>query len=56
MYYIHVSPIVAYFKSVRFMIRTKDHPPPHVHAAKDDCEAVIEIQTGNVIRSHGFSE
>lgn len=56
MYYIHVSPTVARYKSVRFMIRTNDHPPPHVHAVKDDCEAVIEIQTGRVIRSHGFSQ
>ncbi len=56
MYIMHVSPTVARYKSVRFMIRTNDHPPPHVHAVKDDCEAVIEIQTGNVVRSHGFSE
>lgn len=47
MYYMHVSPTVARYKSVRFMIRTNDHPPPHV---------VIEIQTGNVVRSHGFSQ
>jgi len=37
------------------MIRTNDHPPPHVHAVKDGCEAVIEIQTGEVVRSCGFS-
>ena len=52
----HVSPTVAYFKSIRFMIRTKDHPPPHIHAVKDDHEAVIEILTGEVVRSRGFSE
>ena len=56
MYLIHVSPTVASYKSIRFMIRTNDHPPPHVHAVKDDCEAVVEIQTGTVIRSHGFSQ
>jgi hypothetical protein len=55
MHNMHVSPTVAHYKSVRFMIRTNDHPPPHVHAIKDDCEAVIEIQTGNVVLSHGFS-
>lgn len=55
MHNVHVSPTVAHYKSVRFMIRTNDHPPPHVHAVKDDCEAVVEIQTGNVIRSRGFS-
>jgi hypothetical protein len=54
MYKIHVSPTVAYFKSVRFMIRTNDHPPPHIHALKDDCEAVVEIQTGKVVRYQGF--
>jgi hypothetical protein len=56
MHNIHVSPTVAYYKSIRFMIRTNDHPPPHVHAIKDDCEAVIEIRTGNVVRSYGFSQ
>ena len=56
MYNIHVSPTVAYYKSVRFMIRTNDHPPPHIHAVKDNCEAVIEIQSGKVVRSHGFSQ
>ncbi|MBI4402983.1 MAG: DUF4160 domain-containing protein [Deltaproteobacteria bacterium] len=37
------------------MIRTNDHPPPHVHAMKGNCSAVIEILTGRVVRSHGFS-
>jgi hypothetical protein len=55
MHNMHVSPTVAHYKSIRFMIRTNDHPPPHVHAIKDDCEAVVEIQTGKVIRSRGFS-
>ncbi len=56
MYYMHVSPTVAHFKSIRFMIRTNDHAPPHIHAVKDNCEAVIEILTGEVVRSRGFSE
>jgi hypothetical protein len=51
-----VSPTVARFKSVRFVIRTNDHPPPHIHAIKGDCEVVVEIRTGRVIRAHGFSE
>ena len=56
MYIMHVSPTVAHYKSVRFMIRTNDHPPAHIHAVKDNSEAVIEIQTGKVVRSHGFSQ
>jgi len=51
-----MSPTVATYKTIRFMIRTNDHPPPHIHAVKGDCEAMIEIQTGRVIRSYGFSQ
>ena len=56
MYTSIVSPTVAYYKSIRFMIRTNDHGPAHIHAIKDDCEAVIEIETGEVVRCHGFSK
>ena len=46
---------VFLFRSARFMIRTKDHRPPHVHVIRGDCEAKLEIENGEIIWSEGFS-
>ncbi len=43
------------FRSAQFVIRTKDHSPPHVHVIRGDCEAKLEIEGGKIILSEGFS-
>ena len=46
---------VFIFRSVKFVIRTNDHNPPHVHIIRGDCEAKIEIKGRRIIRSMGYS-
>jgi hypothetical protein len=47
---------VARFRNVRIEIRTRDHWPPHVHAVGGGAEVKIEIKTGRVVASCGFTE
>ena len=42
------------FRSIKFVIRTRDHLPPHVHVIRGAAEVKIEILTRRVIRSRGF--
>lgn len=54
MYSMHVGTVIRY-RSIRIMIRTNDHPPPHVHAIGGDAQAKIEIEGAVVVESVGFS-
>ena len=42
-------PTVGRFNGIRFVIRTLDHEPPHVHAFVGEFDASIEIWTGRII-------
>lgn len=33
-------------------MRHDDHPPPHIHAAYQGFEALVEIRTGNISEGH----
>jgi hypothetical protein len=48
-------PTVLRFESIRIMIRTDDHMPPHVHAVGPGAEAKILIGSQAVYWSWGFS-
>lgn len=53
--YIMLMGTIFQFRHIKFVIRTRDHKPPHVHILRGDCEAKIEIKTCKVIRNNGFS-
>ena len=42
-------PTVGRFNGIRFVIRTLDHEPPHVHAFAGGSDASIEIWSGRII-------
>jgi uncharacterized protein (DUF885 family) len=46
---------IFHFRHIKFVVRTRDHAPPHVHVLRGDCEAKIEIQSRKVIRNIGYS-
>lgn len=54
MYYIYM-PVVMRVGRIRFVIYPKDHRPAHVHVFAAGAEAKIEILTGTVVRSRGFT-
>ena len=47
---------VIIFKNIKFVIRSKDHNPAHVHAISPDGEAKIELETINCFYSRGYSK
>lgn len=46
---------IAVYRNVRFVIFSRDHRPPHIHAIAPDAEVVIHLETLEVIRVHGFT-
>jgi hypothetical protein len=46
-------PVIFYLNAFMILIRTRDHNPPHVHCKAGDIEALILIETQEVIRNHG---
>ena len=46
---------VIRYKNISITIRSDDHEPPHIHAIGPGAEAKIEILTGTVVWSYGFS-
>ena len=40
----------------RIVIRTNDHPPPHVHVQHADGEAKIELDPVRVVEVYGLSK
>jgi hypothetical protein len=53
--YIICMGTIFQFRSIKIVIRTRDHNPPHAHVIRGDCEAKVELLTQKVIHSHGFS-
>lgn len=49
-------PTVFSFKNIKFIIYTRDHNPPHVHAKSPKGEAKINIETLDCFYLRGFSE
>lgn len=52
-----MAPTVFRTQKVRFVIYTRDHKPPHVHAIKGDfeAEAKIDLESLEVLSSRGFT-
>ena len=44
-------PTISYFYGIYVYIkpRSKEHPPPHVHARYQESQAAIDIQTGEIL-------
>lgn len=42
-------PIISTFRGIVIRIHFLDHPPPHLHAAYGDAEALFAIRTDEVI-------
>ena len=38
----------------RFMFYSNDHTPIHIHVIKDRCEAKYNVETVELVFSHGF--
>jgi uncharacterized protein (DUF885 family) len=53
---LYVLGTIIRYKAIRFMIRTNDHRPPHIHACGMGCEAKIEIETLRIDWNRGFSK
>lgn len=47
-------PTVMKIGSIKIYVYADDHNPPHVHVLHADCSAVIEIETGTVVKHRGF--
>ena len=45
-------PIVSVFFGILIRMRHDDHPPPHIHAAYQGYEALIEIRTGMILEGY----
>jgi hypothetical protein len=43
-----VMPTLSMFFGLIIRMYYKDHQPPHIHAQYQDCNAVIDILTGNI--------
>lgn len=41
-------PVLSIFFGIIIRMRHDDHPPPHIHAAYQGFEALIEIKTGTI--------
>ncbi|WP_434358702.1 DUF4160 domain-containing protein [Parasalinivibrio latis] len=41
-------PIIYRYSGLIIEWRTRDHPPPHVHARYGDFEVMIEVKSGKV--------
>jgi hypothetical protein len=49
-------PTVMTIKSVKFCIYFDDHGTPHCHVIKNECEAKIELESGECVAVSGFSK
>ena len=49
-------PLVLLINSVKFYVYFNDHGVAHCHVVKDDCNAVILIETATCIEVNGFSK
>lgn len=49
-------PTVFILGKFKFIIRTKDHSPPHVHVVYANCECKIVIENLKLIKNRGFSK
>ncbi len=47
-----MPPRVAGFNGIEISIYAGDHNPPHVHVYYGDDAALVEIETGAVLRGH----
>jgi hypothetical protein len=45
-------PILSIFFGIIIRMRHDDHPPPHIHAAYQGFEALINIKTGKVAEGY----
>ena len=46
-------PTVLRIEDFAFRFYSDEHEPPHIHCRNADGVAVIEIETGNVLRTNG---
>ena len=44
-----LMPEVASFEGIKILFYHDDHPPPHFHARYAENEAMIDIETGDII-------
>jgi hypothetical protein len=42
-------PTIAWFYGIAIRMYVRDHPPPHFHAVYAEHEALVDIDTGDVI-------
>ena len=46
---------VVTFKSIRFIINSNDHAPPHVHVVHTDAKVRVNLETFEPMDDTGFS-
>jgi 1-acyl-sn-glycerol-3-phosphate acyltransferase len=46
---------IVTFKSIRFIINSKDHDPPHVHVVHPDAKVRINLETFEPMDDTAFS-
>jgi hypothetical protein len=49
-------PVFIRTSNLQFVIRTKDHPPAHVHVLGPGAEMKVSIENLQIIKSTGFSK
>lgn len=48
-------PTIFFFRSFRIMIYLNDHEPAHVHCVGPGVEALIEIESGKLVKNEGVT-
>ena len=53
--YIKHMGTIFVFRNIRFVVHSKDHPPPHVHAISPKGEAKVDLDSIECFYSRGYS-
>ena len=51
-----MSPTILRERGYQFLLYTNDHLPPHIHVRKSGHEAVVKLDSADILVSHGYNE